>query len=1400
MKNTAVIAGLLSLLLIATAAYANVNENKALQKMERGLVAKLAEPGEENEKVIVWIEPGKMNAAIAASFGNVKQEFSIIPAIAMDVPKSKLKSLASLGFVKKISIDHKIFALRNNAIPITASDVAMNTYGYNGTNIKIAIIDTGIYNHSEFQTPNRIVLQKCFTLGACPPNNANTSNNATDDYGHGTHVAGIAAGEGSASYGRGSAPNATIIAIKVLDSSGSGWDSDVISGMQFAVDNGANIISMSLGAYITGDCYDDSGTSLAVDNATNMGVVVVIAAGNNGTFSSSIAAPGCAKTAITVGATAKTDAIASYSSIGPTNDNRTKPDIVVTGGSGATCPGTMIISTYPTNLASSGYVCESGTSMATPLVSGIAAMLMEKYNATHGYMPVPGLVKAILLNSVNTSGMSTDGYTQRNNVYGAGRLDAYGVLNNSDNANNYSITQNAQNVHRIHVSSSSLKVTLVWMENSTTRNNLDLIVGNGTNNFTNPTDANDTVEQVFLQNINNGTWNVYVKGTSVAGTQEYFIAYPSTAIFPSFSSNNTGKNSGMQYAPNENYSFGINVNGSLSVDEVSAVIFQLNSTNYTKNSADPVYNNSAGNFWINLTDLSAGAYSYQWFANSTQNNWNATSPLIFVIAKNYSANLINLTINNTNNDVSSPYDYMLNITAWKNFTEGNLTLYRNGSIVGTSGINQPNETVSLGGGVYNYTVVLEETQNYSFVNITRMLTVTQTPTGITLLLNGSAGNYTYDIRTTANFTAIVNISGKNVTLTSNMSGWVDQNNVNITENLTILNQIGIFNITAYFAGDQNYSYSSQTLFATVVDANAPTIHANYTSLDSGIEYYPGRFYTFNVSVQDNNVVSAVILQLNSTNRTAYLYEGSMSEGNWSANVTDIAASETGYPIVWYANDTSNNWNRTDVWYYVINKNSSAYTVIAANNTTIEIPRSWSVNSTSPISAKIETRLYSNESGSMLLLNSSTGTNRYSGSAFPPNIVNISSNSSSNENYTANSTLESTVIRFVDTANPALAEGLVLPRTVETQNNITMLIVADDYSAILAVANIYNSTNSSIARFGLYYVTNTTANVSYLNRTTWLYSFNVTSMPTGNFFANVSLTDVWGNAANYSLGNFTVTNGSAGTMYSNSSIQIRNNIEVDLLSAMNVSLNISSTSNSGQDAIALATYFTNPSNQNNNAVTINKFTEISVGGLLNYTLNWVVIRINYNSSDIQSGYGENNLRIYYNHPNGTWIVYDGTLLGGVNTTEKYVWANSTHFSLYGVFVMPTCSDSIQNQGETGVDCGGPCSACASTPPANTPGSIGGSTATTTTTTTTTTIATTTTTSTTTTTTTMTATTITTQNKTADTIESEPAKKQDNDFVIVVLLSLIAIITAAVIYKNRKRLGYILYNIKKNSSLE
>ena len=486
-------------------------------------------------RVIVWLNGSGETIEHLQHFGKVKHEYEIIPAVAMEMIAKDLDGLVSLPWVERVTMDRKVTTFRMESMSIMRTDEVKTNFGVNGTGINISVIDTGVFNHTEFQTPNRIIKQKCFCAGnpgsgGCCPNGGEEDENATDDNGHGTHCAGIAAGKGNG-YGHGVAQNASLLVVKVLDSSGSGYDSDIVKGIEWAVDNGANILSLSFGVSHESftDCYDVA-VSEAVDNATKNGVLVVVAAGNNGPEQGTIAAPACAKRALTVGSSmdgsygaTPLDNVSSFSSRGPTNDNRTKPDLLACGE--------WITSTYLSTEncepgINNGYCTLKGTSQAAPHVAGIAALLMEEYRKTFGYIPEPDRVKAILLTAVNTSVMRSNGYTQRNNIYGSGRIDAYQALNMMNFTRNASISENQTVMYNLNVTSGTdeLRVTLYWPEDKYINNNLDLILSNSTINFTHASDANDSVEQVFVDNPSEGIWKVYVEGKSVDGTQDYYLA------------------------------------------------------------------------------------------------------------------------------------------------------------------------------------------------------------------------------------------------------------------------------------------------------------------------------------------------------------------------------------------------------------------------------------------------------------------------------------------------------------------------------------------------------------------------------------------------------------------------------------------------------------------------------------------------------------------------------------------------------------------------------------------------------------------------------------------------------------------------------------------------------------
>lgn len=478
-----------------------------LEKIDPDLRELKSLKSEEEVEVIVWLNDRESSESIK-ELGKVKYEYDIIPAVAMEVPVEELENLAKRSNVEKIVPDRVISAFRVESMSLIKASNASSSFGVNGTGVNVSILDTGIFNHSEFQSPNRIVKQKCYCNvdpGNCCPDETAENDNATDDSGHGTHCAGIAAGGGEGTM-TGVAINASLFAVKVLNASGKGSDSDLIAGIDWAVNNGSNIISLSLGGIIpTGeDCYSYYSAPEAVDNATRQGVLVVVAAGNDGASGSeTVSAPGCAKRAITVGNTNDGDSIVSSSSRGPTRDNRTKPDL--------TAPGNSINSTY----LNDGYHQQGGTSMSTPHIAGVAALVMQKFNQVNSYYPKPDRVKAILMTAVNTTG-------QRNNTYGSGRIDAYEAVRIVNFTKNDTISTGQEHHYRVNVTSTDFKTTLYWPENRTTNNDLNLFVGNDTQNYSYPTDVNDSVEQVFFTDAATGYWNVYVVDVS-GNNQDYYL-------------------------------------------------------------------------------------------------------------------------------------------------------------------------------------------------------------------------------------------------------------------------------------------------------------------------------------------------------------------------------------------------------------------------------------------------------------------------------------------------------------------------------------------------------------------------------------------------------------------------------------------------------------------------------------------------------------------------------------------------------------------------------------------------------------------------------------------------------------------------------------------------------------
>jgi len=259
------------------------------------------------------------------------------------------------------------------AFRVVHADMAHQA-GWTGKGVGVAVLDTGIFPHKDFDT--RLVrFQDMLQL----------KTNPYDDCGHGTHIAGIIAGSGRLSMGRyiGIAPGASIISIKVLDEKGDGNISHLLMGLQWILQNRRRyrirVVNISVGTKMKNETGENSVLVRNVERLWDAGLVVVVAAGNNGPSEGSVTTPGISRKVITVGASdderniqLRGGRVRNYSGRGPTSTCIVKPELVAPGSGIVSCNVSI-------NPRTSPYIVKSGTSMATPIVSGAAALLLEKY-------------------------------------------------------------------------------------------------------------------------------------------------------------------------------------------------------------------------------------------------------------------------------------------------------------------------------------------------------------------------------------------------------------------------------------------------------------------------------------------------------------------------------------------------------------------------------------------------------------------------------------------------------------------------------------------------------------------------------------------------------------------------------------------------------------------------------------------------------------------------------------------------------------------------------------------------------------------------------------------------------------------------------------------------------------
>lgn len=398
-----------------------------------------------------------LNAKSSSSFKLIRQ-FWIANVITAYLDEATIYELAARSDIDRIDIDEErqlIESFNPKPVPFVPADKDVNeiTYnvtkvnaddvwdlGYTGEGVIVSVIDAGInYNHLD--------LADHMWESEEYPNHGydfhNDDNDPMDDHGHGTHCAGTVAGNGASGSQTGMAPGATLMACKVISSTGNGTESNSWAAIEFSVEQGAHVISMSLG-WLYSLNPDRQTWRLTYDNALAAGVIASVAAGNEGGTpgsSQNLRTPGDCPSpwmspdqtleggisgVVCVGATDENDELAYFSSRGPADWSTVEPflDYPFDPEMGllrpdVSAPGVDVKSCTHNN--NSGYTLMSGTSMATPGVAGVMALLLSKN---------PGLTPEEITEVLETTSLDL-GTEGKDNLFGAGRINALEAIENT---------------------------------------------------------------------------------------------------------------------------------------------------------------------------------------------------------------------------------------------------------------------------------------------------------------------------------------------------------------------------------------------------------------------------------------------------------------------------------------------------------------------------------------------------------------------------------------------------------------------------------------------------------------------------------------------------------------------------------------------------------------------------------------------------------------------------------------------------------------------------------------------------------------------------------------------------------------------------------------------------------
>ncbi|MBW6462401.1 MAG: S8 family serine peptidase [DPANN group archaeon] len=771
--------------------------------------------------------------------------------------------------------------------------------------------------------------------------------NPIDDMGHGTHVAGIVAGSGAIT---GVAPDANLVAVKVLDKDGSGYNSDVIAGVDWCVSNSdeynISVISMSLGeleVYYNSYCDGDyPSISNAINAAVEKNISVVIASGNDNP--PGISSPACIENATRVGSTSKTDNIMSY-----TQRSVNFPDMLL-------APGNAIYSSVPHSSLCTGnpskelcdnslYLSLGGTSMATPHVSGATAILVQAYKDRLGTRPTPDYIDTVLnLTGIPIFDSQTGLNFSRIDVLAAilfintppNIIDTY---NNITGNNSQILTVNETDSILFNLTVSS-PVNYTWKLNGTE-------VGANQPNWTFNTTYNDSgfwTIDVTVEN-DNGTrhtgWNMTINNlnrppiiTTISNVsmdiQNQITLNLSANISDPDNDTLTITTNDPENITVENHTLIfhytqtitdkqiiITVNDS---DLTATQIIYINITDFLINITD-TYNNITGDnsstLTINETDsvffnISTDVpVNYTWYLNSTETGTNSKNYTLFTSFDD--AGITNISVNVSNN-------YTFNIFTWtveilnKNrpptiTTISNISMdIQNQTIINISAnISDPDNDI--------LTITTDDPENITIINHTLIFNYTETITNkqITITVNDS------DL--TTNFTVYINITdttSPKITIDSPTNKTYNTTQINISIHADEYLDWCAYslnaqpNITVNCTGTQNFT-ATENLNNLTVWANDTDGNINYTDVFFTVDtIFPNITITaLNYTTDDYLYINLTVSETPDTCILNWQDENiTMNKTGTTCDINKTSLSPGTYNYIIYVNDTIGNLNST----------------------------------------------------------------------------------------------------------------------------------------------------------------------------------------------------------------------------------------------------------------------------------------------------------------------------------------------------------------------------------------------------------------------------------------------------------------------------------------------------------